>query len=265
MNLRTPILIFVLTSCAASQSWCDDSVAIAVIPLTNAGPDGRDVEFGEALASLLVQSLSMSHNVVLVERVELAEILREQAATSKIEALQGARALCTGSFAIKAKNLELTIRVIDVADSRVICSAAASGGVADLEKTFSRVTEQLIKGLKPSDIMPSKHPTEEKFLRANLNYAKGLGELWLGNYPAAAACFTQCLSISERHVAARFWLAQSYHKMDLNLSAKLELCRFQKTQPDSKWSGRAKQLETACTVKLTADELRDFQRIVTAD
>jgi tetratricopeptide (TPR) repeat protein len=127
---------------------------IAVLGLENLNRDPTTDWIGAGIAETLVSKLSNVDGLAMVERMNLAGVMREQALSltgavdpatgAEVGKLVGADMVLTGSYQTAAEKLRITARFVDVTTSMVSGTADVTGKVRDIFTLQDRIAEKLL-------------------------------------------------------------------------------------------------------------------------
>jgi TolB-like protein len=120
----------------------DRDQRFAVMPFSEVGTEAQERQLGLVVTDLIATSLVRDHRLELVERAALAKVLNEQALgqtgvidetqAASVGKIAGARALVVGQVADAIDNFQVTLRVLDSEDARVLVAQSLSLPKAEL-------------------------------------------------------------------------------------------------------------------------------------
>lgn len=191
--------------------------SVAVTPLRVSTRDTSLHVLGYGLADLLMSDLARSSQLVVVDRLNLDAVLREQqlALTGRIEEstaprtgrLVGARTLVMGQVRDgSGSQLELGTRLVNATDASISGGPAARGSADQLLEAERRLAFELFTRLGVTLTPRERQLLEDRptaSLAALLAYSRGVRDEMNGNLRGARANFREAVRLDGSFQAAR--------------------------------------------------------------
>ncbi|HTY08700.1 MAG TPA: FlgO family outer membrane protein, partial [Candidatus Edwardsbacteria bacterium] len=147
-------LLAILLATAAMAAAQAPTRHIAILGLQNLNRDPATDWIGAGIAETMVSKLSNVDGLSLVERMNLAGVMREQALSltgavdpatgAEVGKLVGADMVVTGAYQTAAEKLRITARFVDVTTSTVSGTADVTGKVRDIFTLQDKIAEKLL-------------------------------------------------------------------------------------------------------------------------
>ena len=251
MTLRLLIFAAAMFACAAARA--EAPYRVLILPFENTTPSPAFDELSEGAADLLVACLSRYASLIeVVDRAALGAIVHEQGLQWQglLEddrlrtslAVSGAQYLLRGTLAQAPEGLLVSGTLYDVHTTRLLHTADATGPVSKISALIcDEIAVEVTKhiggdtGDRP-ELRMDPAPKQTQLLIV------GMGYYYNRHYAKAFPAFMKLLREDPGNAKAQFWLAQSFHKANLNKFAKQEIKKFLKDFPNNKKSGRARSL-----------------------
>jgi len=267
-----PFFILLAVSSFVGLTEAAGERVIVVAPPSNLTGNADYQALETALQHLLITSLGRSDVAAVVERENLAVLLREQklglegridpAMAAKTGKLIGANLVVLGSFLLVDGKLRVDYRAVDVATSAVVAAAQVTERPAELIQIGDQLGEQLLKALqlKPDKAKASKVEVEMS-PDANLHFLRGLGFYYSTQYAEAISEFSAAVQLDRKQLDALFWSGRSYLAQKEYAHAKVKLDHFLERARGHPQYGLAGQLLAECEKHLTTDERAFFSEL----
>lgn len=144
----------------ASASTTTITARLAVLPLRNQTGNPKRDDWAEGLADLLNVKLGQLDTIALVERQALQAVLQEQqlqaarstdpATAIRLGQLAGADWVLVGSLSGEGEKLMLSVRIVDVATSRILTGREQAIAVAQIDQGLAEAVAGLQQDLFPN-------------------------------------------------------------------------------------------------------------------
>jgi TolB-like protein len=235
--MKTRTFIFAVTMCflSAAGHAADMRPKIAILPFDNS----LDIKFrslGEGMPDILTACFT-AENVPadILDRGALPAIGAEQAINfdvSKFKKVEGVTHLLRGSLAPQDTGIIITLMLYDLASTKLVASASASGDLSDIPATACTGARQLGERLPAlaSVTAPEKGMDDAQAEQSRL-MIEGLGFYYNGAYEKAFPPFMKLMRADPANAPAVYWLAKSYAGAGMDEQAKIEFERFVKDFP----------------------------------
>jgi TolA-binding protein len=166
----------------------------------------------------------------IVDRSALSAITAEQTANfdpSKFREVEGATHLLRGSLAPHNGDVVITLMLYDLASTKLVASATASGGTGEMPETACTGVKGLgakIPALK-AQAAPSQGQDDKQAERSRL-MMEGLGAYYNGAFEKAFPSFLKLMRDDPSDAAAAYWLGKSYQGAGMMDEARIEFTHF---------------------------------------
>ena len=144
---------------AIAKPSVTDKPRLAVLPFRNQTGEAKRDDWAEGLTDLMTFALGEVESISLVERQALALVLQEQqlqvaqltdlATAIRLGKLSGADWALVGSMSGTRDKLRLSVRVVDVATTRVVAAREQTVVVAQIQEGLTELTTGLVQDLFP--------------------------------------------------------------------------------------------------------------------
>ncbi len=194
----------------------DTRPTVAVLPFVNSAIGAANSELAplsKGIADLLIIEMSQNTNIRLVERENIANILREQdlatdgrvddATAARVGRLLGARHIVTGSFVTdRSGTMVITVKSVNVETGRIEYADLERDNTNNFLALVSRVGRKTNDGLKLPALTPQARQTSEARtqaqarvpFRAVMMYSRAISAQDAGNRQEAITLFNQVVS-----------------------------------------------------------------------
>jgi TolB-like protein len=194
----------------------DTRPTVAVLPFVNSAIGQAQDELAplsKGIADLLIIELSQNTGIRLVERENIANILREQdlgtdgrvddATAARVGRLLGARHILTGSFVTdRSGTMVVTIKSVNVETGRIEYADLDRDRTDNFLALVSRVGQKTNAGLKLPELTPQARQTSEARtqaqarvpFRAVMMYSRAISAQDAGNRDEAITLFNQVVN-----------------------------------------------------------------------
>ncbi len=211
---------------ATEQSITNDSIPQRTLAVAPLGVDARDTVLGPlsyGLADLLMEDLSRSGQLQIVDRLRLDAMLRElrlastgridQGTAPRVGRLVRARRIVLGNLtSLPNQRVGIDVRIGDVTTSQVRDALSAQAPIADIlaaEKQLAlRIFDQLGVNLTPAERVAVEQRQTQN-LAALLAYSKGVRYEVEGDYGAASREYRSAIRLDPGFALA----AQRYNSV----------------------------------------------------
>lgn len=180
-------------------------------------PPREETQFwSRALASLLIADLRASDNLRVIDRQNLAEVLREQrlsvsdlsdpAARLRVGRIMGANFFIFGTYTILGDSVMLTARMDDVETGQIVKSDQVGGKADDMRLLSRKLSIAFLRGLDQRLAeQEEKRITEVGGppLEAVRYFSEGLDYESQGMYDKAMDLYTKALALHPHYQEAR--------------------------------------------------------------
>ncbi|TAL38777.1 MAG: hypothetical protein EPN97_03480 [Alphaproteobacteria bacterium] len=235
--MRAYIFMLAALTCFLSGAGhaADMRPKIAILPFDNS-LDKKFRGLGEGMPDILTACFT-AENVPadILDRGALPAIGAEQTINfdpSKFRKLEGVTHLLRGSLAPQDTGIIVTLMLYDLASTKLVASASAGGGLADIPATACTGARQLGEKLPalaavtaPETGMDNVQAEQSRLM------IEGLGFYYNGAYEKAFPPFMKLMRADPANAAAVYWLAKSYAGAGMDDQAKIEFERFVKDFP----------------------------------
>jgi TolB-like protein len=200
---------------AAASPRADGVPATAIVSFRNLSRSAELDPLQSGLADMLFAHLSAFPEARLVERSEIARVLREQTLSLsgltepdaiRVGSLVGARRLIFGEFTREGNEIEITGRVIEVETARVLTVATVRGKGEGFDPTLRELALKLAAELKLTQPAPANAMEKDSGIRTmegSIYYARAMAAKHQGNWREAADEFARLALLEPRSSA---WL-----------------------------------------------------------
>lgn len=217
------------------------SARLVVLPFTNSTGQGEYADASAGLQLLLTAYLSQYRDLLVVEREQLEEAIRElgfslQGYTQDPHAWQtignfyNANRLVSGGFMLVNEQWNIHAHVFDVETTRLITSQEVSGPADELTRLAKDLAARIVGGLQISTALRQDRPLDAEPERST-HFLQGLGYSSVNLYDHAIAEFMETLDLRPDDPDARWWLAKSYLAAGEADHARVEFERFKADFP----------------------------------
>lgn len=194
----------------------DTRPTVAVLPFVNSAIGAANSELAplsKGIADLLIIEMSQNTNIRLVERENIANILREQdlatdgrvddATAARVGRLLGARHIVTGSFVTdRSGTMVITVKSVNVETGRIEYADLERDNTNNFLALVSRVGRKTNDGLKLPALTPQARQTSEARtqaqarvpFRAVMMYSRAISAQDAGNRQEAITLFNQVVT-----------------------------------------------------------------------
>ncbi|MBC8114754.1 MAG: hypothetical protein H7062_10280 [Candidatus Saccharimonas sp.] len=264
-------------SVIADKSATHSQPRLAVLPLRNQTGDPKRDDWAEGLSDLLTVALSQVDAISLVERQALDAVLQEQklqaaqltdpATAIRLGQLAGADWALLGSLTGAADKLQLSVRVVDVATSRILTGREQAVTVAQIDQGLAELVAGLQQDLFPNVPRPAakSQSTTPAISTRSLEYASLLARarrlLVEKKTTEAATAYEQALLLQKESVEARLELLRCRAELKqweqlLEVSQSLrDRPEYQKTAPYVRYEVARAEIDALARLK-RAEEIR---------
>ena len=226
---------------ATAGQAADMRPKIAILPFDNS-LDKKFRALGEGMPDVMTACFT-SENVPadILDRSALPAIGAEQTINfdaSKFKKVEGVTHLLRGSLAPQDTGVIITLMLYDLASTKLVASASASGDLMDIPATACAGARQL--GHKLLALSPAAAPEkgmDDKQSEQSRLMIEGLGAYYNGTYEKAFPPFMKLMRGDPANASAVYWLAKSYQGAGMEEQARLELDRFLKDFPNDPRAG----------------------------
>ncbi len=178
---------------------CDSRQVVAVTAFENLNKDPAQDWLSTGVGETLTVKLAKVPSLVVVERMQLADAMKElqlsdtavvdQSTAAKLGKLVGAQTVVVGAIQKAGEQLRITARFVDTEKGTISNTAQADGNMKDVFALQDRLAAALLDTLKVRmtpevEAKVRQKPTES--LDAYEAYSKGVSSMQSGNYEAAA-------------------------------------------------------------------------------
>jgi TolB-like protein len=194
----------------------DTRPTVAVLPFVNSAIGDAQAELAplsKGIADLLIIELSQNTGIRLVERENIANILREQnlstdgrvddATAARVGRLLGARHIVTGTFVTdRSGTMVITVKSVNVETGRIEYADMERDNTNNFLTLVSRVGQKTNNGLKLPALTPQARQTSEARtqtqarvpFRAVMMYSRAISAQDAGNRQEALTLFNQVVT-----------------------------------------------------------------------
>lgn len=194
----------------------DTRPTVAVLPFVNSAIGDAQAELAplsKGIADLLIIELAQNTGIRLVERENIANILREQnlatdgrvddATAARVGRLLGARHIVTGTFVTdRSGTMVITIKSVNVETGRIEYADMDRDNTNNFLTLVSRVGQKTNTGLKLPALTPQARQTSEARtqtqarvpFRAVMMYSRAISAQDAGNRQEALTLFNQVVT-----------------------------------------------------------------------
>jgi len=208
------------------------SPTTAVLALRNLSPSARLEPMETGFAEILQVNLSALKDVTLVERQQIADVLKEQQLTVsgladpqtalQVGQLLGAERLIYGSFVELEDQLRLDLRLVDTETTSILRTETASGPTEDFAELIEDLAIRLAVDLSieptedADELVKASTPTRR--LETALHLAAAERSFLMGRYTESAENYERALLVEPKNAFAgvrrvhAWYHAQEYQK-----------------------------------------------------
>jgi len=194
----------------------DTRPTVAVLPFVNSAIGDAQAELAplsKGIADLLIIELAQNTGIRLVERENIANILREQnlstdgrvddATAARVGRLLGARHIVTGTFVTdRSGTMVITVKSVNVETGRIEYADMERDNTNNFLTLVSRVGQKTNNGLKLPALTPQARQTSEARtqtqarvpFRAVMMYSRAISAQDSGNRQEALTLFNQVVT-----------------------------------------------------------------------
>ncbi len=212
-----------------------------------------------AVRDLLMGAIAGDGRVRVVERERLDDLLREMEVTlqgltdssssARLGKLLGADRIITGRLIIQDDLLTVVAHVIDVPTAVIHATCRADGRMADLLDIVIALAGDLSAALAiPFD--PGGIIEIDVKPVLSLNFLRGLGFYYTGDYERAIMDFMISGDVEPDHIERHYWIARAFVALGEFDHARVELQRFLAIGKDPELRRDAQRLLEACEPSL---------------
>ncbi|MDA0327911.1 MAG: hypothetical protein O2958_02695 [Gemmatimonadetes bacterium] len=211
--LSAGLAVAVLGSTATS-SWAQDIPTIAVMDFSSfmMGEGGASVNLGKAISAMLVTEFSSRPGLVVVERAQLNELLREQdlnlsgrieeSDAIEVGKMLGVQYVLHGQVTSIVDNFRMDIRAVDVETSEIVTVLKKSNKTSELFAVVVDLADEF--GAKLNLVPPSQRPAMEPIpVGATIEFSRAVDLEDRGETAQAIARYEATLAIHPNHRDAR--------------------------------------------------------------
>jgi TolB-like protein len=222
---------------------------VAVVPFENLMKDSSFDWLSGGIAETLIAKLSNVDSLQIVERIRLKEIMDEmkfaasglvdEKTTTKVGKLAGAQILVVGAFQKAGNRLRINGRFVEVATSKIIKTADATGATGEIFELQDKIAYSLISTLNirttnEEDKKIKEKPTEsfkayEYMSRGNDNYING-------NMTEAIQMYKKALAIDPNLIGVKYNLGLANKVQGNPDQAIMQFLDVLSVKPNDKWS-----------------------------
>jgi curli biogenesis system outer membrane secretion channel CsgG len=208
-------------ACTRTPSASAATVAVADFEGGSIPPDKKTEFWGRALATFMIADLACSHNLRLVDREHLADILREQrlsasdlsdpATRIRVGKILGARYFIFGAYTIVGGEAALTARMDSVETSQIIEAKSVSGKADQIRELSQSLAADFLGPLDQTVAAQEAHSSAAGGPPpgAIAYYNQGLADEQRGDYGHAVDEYAHALALDPNYRQARERLGQA--------------------------------------------------------
>jgi TolB-like protein len=201
---------------ASAPQVAPATVAVADFEGGSIPPEKKTEFWGKALASFMIADMAATKNLRLIDREQLAQVLREQMISAagladprtrmRVGSILGAKYFIFGTYTIAGTQAVLTARMDSVETGQIVEAESVAGDEGDMRALSQQLAAKFLQPLDQMVAQQELHPPAGSSgppPEAVRDFGQGVAYEEAGDYPRAIDMFTRALTLYPHYADAR--------------------------------------------------------------